>query len=118
MGGSDGISNVIIKGINVVQNMPNHLKLGAVYDVIHALYSPLGILIGVLLENTGNNQIEWIFNALAAGTFLYVGTLEILAEVFESKKDKNKKFIALALGIACICVMQIEETYSEGVIYH
>ena len=93
----------------MVKNMPSHLKLGSVYDIIHALYSPLGILIGILLENTGNKQIEWIFNALAAGTFLYVGTIEILAEVYESKKDKVMKFLLMVVGIGCICTMQLAE---------
>jgi len=110
MGGSYGISIFLIQGINVVKNMPTRLKMGSVFDIIHALYSPIGIGIGILIENTGNKQVEWIFNSLAAGTFLYVGTLEILAEVFEEKKDKCYKFMGVFLGIGCICAMQLVES--------
>ena len=40
--------------------------------------------------------------ALAAGTFIYVGCTEIVAEEFEESENKWKKFAALLAGVGIV----------------
>lgn len=43
-----------------------------------------------------------VFVALAAGTFIYVGCTEIVAEEFEEPENKWKKFFALLAGVGIV----------------
>jgi solute carrier family 39 (zinc transporter), member 1/2/3 len=43
-----------------------------------------------------------VFVALAAGTFIYVGCTEIVAEEFEEQDNKWKKFFSLIAGVVIV----------------
>eukprot|EP00639_Heterosigma_akashiwo_P007595 CAMPEP_0194563382 /NCGR_PEP_ID=MMETSP0292-20121207/3468_1 /TAXON_ID=39354 /ORGANISM="Heterosigma akashiwo, Strain CCMP2393" /LENGTH=71 /DNA_ID=CAMNT_0039412317 /DNA_START=59 /DNA_END=274 /DNA_ORIENTATION=+ len=49
--------------------------------------------------------------ALAAGTFIYVGATEVIAEEFEDSENKWKKFGSLMAGIVIIAAVT---SYTEG----
>jgi len=87
------------------------LSTHIVIITILSIITPLGICIGLALNDleispTANAS----FGAIAAGTFLYISTTEIISEEFNScmnNAQRWKKFIALALGLAFIFVLRI-----------
>ncbi|MBA2655279.1 MAG: ZIP family metal transporter [Gammaproteobacteria bacterium] len=72
---------------------------------IYALMTPFGIaiastIIGALENNTGI-LVESSLNALAAGTFIYIGALDALIQQFKVRRLKQnvEDFSALVLGM-------------------
>ncbi len=67
-----------------------------------SIMTPLGIIIGSILSEIDSSRtalwFEAIFDALAAGTFVYIAILDIIHEVFEAPKKKWAKFGVLILG--------------------
>jgi zinc transporter 1/2/3 len=70
-----------------------------------ALFScmtPLGIILGTVFASlfAGETAVitEGLFDGLAAGTFIYISTLEIIEETFEVKLDQWQKFLLI-----CTC---------------
>jgi len=66
--------------------------------------TPLGIFIGMALESVLQGEVARLIAALlisfAAGTFLYISIVEIIAEEFQDGQDKWKKLNLLLLGFA------------------
>lgn len=54
-----------------------------------------GLGIGIAVSKFFGQLADAIMVALAAGTFIYVGATEVIAEEFESQEDKWKKFLSL-----------------------
>lgn len=55
-----------------------------------------GLGIGIAVSEFFGQLADAIMVALAAGTFIYVGATEIVAEEFECREDKWKKFFSLS----------------------
>ena len=76
-----------------------------------SLMTPLGIIAGSILNKTTSEAsaqtFEMIFDGLAAGTFLYIATLEIMAEVFKSSRKNLSKFFVLLLGFLLMAIIAI-----------
>jgi zinc transporter 1/2/3 len=76
-----------------------------------ACMSPLGIILGSLLDGLdgGKNSVlfEAVFDTLAAGTFLYIATLEIIAELFEQNTQKTSKLMMIFMGFALMATIAI-----------
>ena len=67
--------------------------------------TPLGIILGTYFSGSIDAALESIFDALAAGTFLYVAIVEIMEEVFEKPKDLWIKFFFIVLGFGLMAVL-------------
>lgn len=52
--------------------------------------------IGIAISEFAGKMADAVLVAMAAGTFIYVGATEVIAEEFESPHDKWKKFFALS----------------------
>jgi zinc transporter 1/2/3 len=52
-------------------------------------------------------MFEAIFDTLAAGTFLYIATLEIIAELFESNQNKPSKLVMILMGFSLMATIAI-----------
>ncbi len=76
-----------------------------------ATMTPLGIAIGAvlgaLLSGKGAAWFEGIFDALAAGTFLYIAVIDIVESEFAKPGDAGAKFAMVLLGIAAMAVVAI-----------
>lgn len=63
--------------------------------------TPAGILAGMLgasiLHGDGAALVEGSFNALAAGTFIYIAILDIIDEEFSKREARTAKFVMSAL---------------------
>ena len=68
---------------------------------IFVLMTPLGILVGSLAAGLLEGEVaalsEGVFNALAAGTFIYVAILGVLGEEMSRRQDRMAKFVSSAL---------------------
>lgn len=77
--------------------------------LIFALATPLGILVAsgaeTILHANSGYLAEAIFNACAAGTFLYLGTVHTMIE--PKALERYPEAIALVLGVAIMAVVAI-----------
>ena len=84
-----------------------HKKLVAFFSSM----TPLGCCLGTVFARsaTGDtiDHFEAVFDALAAGTFLYVAILDIIAESFESRRDRLKKFLLVFAGFGLMALVAI-----------
>ena len=75
------------------------------------LMTPLGVVMGTfwstLLEGWEEALFEGIFDALAAGTFLYIAIVDILTEEFLSGHHRWSLFIATILGFAIMALVAV-----------
>ncbi|MEA3392919.1 MAG: ZIP family metal transporter [Candidatus Marinimicrobia bacterium] len=76
-----------------------------------AAMTPLGVLLGVvfskILTSNANAAFESIFDALAAGTFLYIAIVDIIGEVFEKNSDRWIKLFLIIGGFALMAMIAI-----------
>ena len=76
---------------------------------VFALATPTGIGVGAILgetlEGTAKQTFEATFLALAAGTFAYVATLDILRDEFSEPGGHASKWALVALGTAFMGVL-------------
>jgi zinc transporter 1/2/3 len=79
--------------------------------LIFSAMTPLGVLLGgvaaSLFQGTGAHAVEGIFDALAAGTFIYVATLDIVREAFSDGHDRWQKFAWLSLGFGLMALLAV-----------
>lgn len=73
--------------------------------------TPLGIAVGSLLSlqssGTTSQWFEAIFDSLAAGTFLYIATLEILADLFTERAQRWSQLGLVIIGFALMATIAI-----------
>jgi solute carrier family 39 (zinc transporter), member 1/2/3 len=79
--------------------------------VMFSLMTPLGILSGVLIANALSGKAAQfsiaVFDALAAGTFLYVAIMDIFNEEFEEKKHTFLKLILAVSGLLLMALLAV-----------
>lgn len=95
----------------------NLLKEGTVKKVVFKVISffcfmtPIGIVLGMLIDKAMSGTTQQIttasFDALAAGTFLYVSILGIAHEEFSTHQNKVLKFILMCLGIGVMALVAL-----------
>lgn len=95
-----------------VQINRSHLsqKAGIIYFMIFAFMTPIGILFGHIISShlSQDQVLEPIFTAMAAGTFLYLGTLHGLKRAIMVEKCCNlKHFTWVIIGFAIMAVLAI-----------
>ena len=93
---------------NFVEN--DEKKKGIFLLVIFALATPVGIILGLTLQEFGTTMIEVIFNSLAGGTFIYIAASEVIVEEF-SMPDRHKwlQYFTFLCGIAIITALWLLE---------
>ena len=77
--------------------------------VIFAVMTPLGVLFGIYIHNMTDSQLALpVFNALAAGTFLYIGTLHGLSRaVMVERCCDVKEFSFAIIGFTLMAVVAV-----------
>ncbi len=78
---------------------------------IFVTMTPLGLLLGsvasAVLTGDTATLVEGSFDALAAGTFLYVAVLDIIDEELSEEEDRLTKFGLILLGIVFMALLAI-----------
>jgi zinc transporter 1/2/3 len=79
-----------------------------------ALFScmtPIGVLTGLgfsqALSGPTALLVEAVFDALAAGSFVYVAVLDIIEEAFAEKVDLGAKFGVLTIGFLGMALLAL-----------
>lgn len=77
-----------------------------------ALMTPIGILLGTaiaaILDSTGEQVFEAVFDAIAAGTFLYIASLDIIREEFlPPRRDRWTRWVWALIGLTLMAVVAI-----------
>lgn len=89
-------------------NLP--IQTSIMLFVVFALMAPLGILFGDAVMHRLNNMplLQPIFSALAAGTFLYLGTLHGLKRAVMVEQCCNlQRFVYVIVGFVIMAVVAI-----------
>ncbi|OMJ80658.1 hypothetical protein SteCoe_19035 [Stentor coeruleus] len=112
-------SSVISVGIAIlIHNIPAAIALGVKLEkasktvsiilmFLFVLSSPLGIAIGISLSELAYPIIRAIFLSISAGTFIYIGCTEILAEEMHDKSNKILKFTGFIVGFVPLAMAAI-----------
>lgn len=69
-----------------------------------SVLSPLGQALGMYL-NKMNHQVQGVFLAIAAGTFLYIAIAEVIVEEFSLARNKYIKFLFYGFGVVFIVLI-------------
>jgi zinc transporter 1/2/3 len=69
---------------------------------VFSCMGPIGVAIGMAVNEFAAPIVDSIMLAIVAGTFVYVGATEVIPEEFEHPQNKWKKFAALMSGIVSI----------------
>lgn len=97
-------------GVNLVHFQINK-KLIVRTILFFSIMTPLGIVVGTVLDNIESSRVsiwfEAIFDALAAGTFIYIAILEIIDDVFANGKFRFQKFGFLLFGFLLMAFIAI-----------
>jgi len=72
------------------------------YLSIFSCMGPIGVGIGMAVNEFAAPIVDAIMLAVVAGTFIYVGATEVIPEEWEDQEHKWKKFFALISGIVSI----------------
>jgi zinc transporter 1/2/3 len=87
------------------------LLIFCILTVVVAISTPVGVGIGVAILNDEAPEVMFaVFTALAAGSFIYIATTEIIAEEFQKSRKASvrwTKFFFFLLGVAVILIMKI-----------
>lgn len=84
------------------------------YLSIFSAMGPIGVAIGMAVNQFAAPIIDSIMLAAVAGTFVYVGATEVIPEEWEEQDYKWTKFFALMSGIVSIfCITQYTMSF-EG----
>jgi len=69
---------------------------------LFTLMTPIGILIGILINKEGDNLVGGITLALSGGIFIYIACSERFISDFQDPKGRYIKFFAVLAGIGLI----------------
>ncbi len=97
-------------GVSLVKSRIN--KTSIIWSIIlFSIMTPIGIAIGSVLSQINSSRtviwFETIFDALAAGTFVYIAVLDIINEVFERPQKRWIKFAILTIGFILMATIAI-----------
>jgi zinc transporter 1/2/3 len=86
---------------------PRAVGLIAFFATMTPLGIAVGAVLGALLSGRGAEWFEGIFDALAAGTFLYIAVIDIVESEFAKQGDAGAKFAMVLLGIAVMALIAV-----------
>lgn len=78
---------------------------------LFSIMTPLGIVagtsLGALLSGRAEQWFEGAFDALAAGTFLYVAVVDIIGGEFSLREQPGFKFFMVSIGVGLMALIAI-----------
>ena len=66
-----------------------------------------GWLASTVVTGAAASPLEGIFDSVAAGTFIYVAILEVIAEEFAAGEDRWPKFTLIGAGLAMMALLAL-----------
>lgn len=104
------------KGINFATKVVERsdLKKGILLLFLFSIATPLGIGLGWIILSYASPIISVIFSAIAGGTFLYIGSSEIVVSEFTTRKPKTGRLIFFSVGIIIVAIANIMEIQTSA----
>ncbi|GMS78562.1 hypothetical protein PENTCL1PPCAC_737, partial [Pristionchus entomophagus] len=98
-------------GMQVSKDNTNRKKAVIATILIYAVMTPIGSLFGAVLQNSSLDPVYKLgsvilFESLAAGTFIYVTFLEVLAREKDNEYNSLAQLLSIFLGFSIIAVQQ------------
>ena len=79
--------------------------------ILFSFATPVGIILGITLDTVlmGRSEaiVEGIFDAIAAGTFLYVAIVNVFNKEFKQYEDRWLKFLMSIIGLVVMALLAI-----------
>jgi zinc transporter 1/2/3 len=75
--------------------------------ILFASVTPLGVLAGALVGSFADNIACAVLTAIAAGTFIYVGLLEIAAKELRDRTAVIPKAVAMIVGYVIMALLAV-----------
>jgi zinc transporter ZupT len=94
-----GRIDCLVGGISQIQHAKDQVIR---YLSIFSDMGPVGVAIGMAVNEFAAPIVDSIMLAIVAGTFVNVGATEVIPEEWEDSQHKWKKFAALMSGIVSI----------------
>ena len=69
-------------GISMAKTFPDEPRFVTSMILLFAVFTPLGISLGILLIETDSDMIELVTACLAGGSFVYIACSEVIVEEF------------------------------------
>jgi len=89
-------------GISMAQTFPGEENFVVGMVCLFAIFTPLGVLLGIALKQTDSDMIELICACLAGGSFVYIACSEVIVEEFSMSRYRFLKLLFFVIGIAII----------------
>jgi zinc transporter 1/2/3 len=97
-------------GVSMFRGGVPHARIPRTIAVFSSM-TPIGIVLGAvlsaMLSGHAAELFEGIFDALAAGTFIYVAVLDVIGEEFALPGDRLAKFLLASTGAALMAIIGI-----------
>ena len=93
-------------GTNLIRSRSSTLKY-IIFCLLFACMTPMGVLIGHLISKSTEGLVAAYISGFAAGTFLYVATVEVIIPEIKKQQDTLFKCIAVASGFAFMAVIAL-----------
>lgn len=93
-------------GTSLINSNASILKY-AIFCLLFSCMTPVGVLIGALVEASTEGIVSAFITAFAAGTFTYVAVVEVLIPEFKKQQDLILKALALSAGFAGMAVIAL-----------
>ncbi|CAP20715.2 Protein CBG24005 [Caenorhabditis briggsae] len=98
-------------GLQISMANSNKIKTVLATILIYSLMAPMGSIIGSVLQNSETNIYKdcaiLLLESLAAGTFIYVTFIEIMASEKSNDFNHLKQLLWIIIGFALVTLMQI-----------
>lgn len=99
-------------GLQISKTNSDKVKIVVATILVYSIMTPLGAVLGTVLQNFGGASLLKqmaivMLEGMAAGTFIYVTFLEILAPEKFNKFNNGKQFFAIVLGFCVITLLQL-----------
>lgn len=110
----------IAMGIALLRMIPDHPLLScAAYSFVFAISTPIGVVIGIVIDATMQGIVaDWIYAismGISSGVFLYVSINHLVSKGYSPQRmvlvdTPHHKFLAVLLGVGVIAVLMIWES--------
>ena len=89
-------------GISMAKTFPGEDNFVIGMIILFAIFTPIGVGLGMILNDVNSDYIEMIFASLAAGSFLYIACSEVIVEEFSISQFRFIKLFFFLIGIGII----------------
>ena len=92
-------------GISLVKTFPDDFRLCRWLVFTFALASPLGVALGIILQQVAGDMVEIVCTCIAAGSFVYIACTEVIVEEFSVPGNRFLKLLAFLVGATIITLL-------------